>query len=156
MYLLVLEQKEIILRLKNCRYKWNQGYSSWYGYSVYPYPWWVWCQPHWPIPYPCRTLLMMNCHMMTHTIITMCYTLNQGRKDRKHTLGPITWLGSDVQTRQGRLSASRELQLQPTKVVPLAPKCSWISGHLDTKSQRTQEDWFRGKQRSDEGEVKQW
>ena len=65
-----------------------------------------------------------------------CYTLNQGSKDHKCTLGPITWSGSNEQTRQGRLSASRELWLQPMKVAPLAPMCSQISEHLGTKSLR--------------------
>jgi len=36
------------------------------------------------------------------------------------------------------LATSRELRLQPMKVAPLAPECSQISEHQDTKSQGTQ------------------
>ena len=81
-----------------------------------------------------------------------CYASNWGRKDCKLALGPITWSGSDVWTRQRRLSTSRELWLQPSKVAPLAPTCSWISEHQDTKSYETQtlrgwSDISRGKTR---------
>jgi len=73
-----------------------------------------------------------------------CYALNQGRKYHKHALGLIMWLGSNEWTRQGRLSASRELWLQPMKVVSLAPTCSWILGHQDTKSLRDSERMIQG------------
>jgi hypothetical protein len=41
---------------------------------------------------------------------------------QSHDQGPMN------RTRTRRLSVTGELQLQPTKVVPLAPTCSQISG----------------------------
>jgi len=78
----------------------------------------------------------------TLSTLTLCYTLNQGGKDHKCTPGPIMLSGSNEQTRTRRLSAMRELQLQPMKVMPLAPMCSPISECQDTKSCGTQ----RGRQ----------
>jgi hypothetical protein len=42
------------------------------------------------------------------------------------------------QGKEDLVGLGSELQLQPTKVVPLAPKCSQILEHQDTKSQGTQ------------------
>jgi len=97
--------------------------------------------------------ILYNMRMQTNYIDGgHCYTLNWGRKDRKCAPGLITWSGSDGWTRQGRLSASRELWLQPTKVVPLAPTCSQILGHQDTKSLRDSERMnLRGEEIRQEG-----
>ena len=61
--------------------------------------------------------------------------------------GPNQVIGA-LMNGQGKedLTMGRGLQLQPMKVAPLAPKCSWISEHQDTKSQLTQRGRFRWKQ----------
>ena len=58
-----------------------------------------------------------------------CYELNQreGKIVSAHRARSRDWDPMDG-TRTRRLSVTGELQLQPTKVAPLAPTCSRISG----------------------------